>query len=312
VHIQSNIAQQQKMLYLKGKLKQLNHIIGSKKICYLDLPIHSNVGDLLIMQGTLSFFMANGFSSKYYLTVHNYFSQAIQDDDVIVFHGGGNFGDLYRVHQQFREDIVARYSRHKIVILPQTIYFKEEKEFDKTCELLSKHKNLHICVRDHHSFLLAEKMTPNVYLLPDMAHQLYPMQSLNQEVTNTNKSLYIKRTDKESCDENYKIKADAVGDWNNILGRHRYVINFFVRLQLALNYLKLNRYTGRVTSFFWLKYVKYIINNVVVHEIASFDLLYTSRLHGFIFANLLNKDTHLIDNNYGKNKQYFQTWMKSR
>jgi pyruvyl transferase EpsO len=308
VHIQSNITQQEKMLYLKGKLKQLNQIIGSKKICYLDLPMHHNFGDLLIMLGTLDFFKCNNYAANHCCTIFNFFAQAIQHDDVIIFQGGGNFGDLHPAHQIHRENIIVQYPNHKIVILPQTVFFKKEKEFDKTCKVLSKHKNLHICVRDHHSFLLAKNMTPNVYLLPDMAHQLYPMQSPNQEITNTNKTLYIKRTDVESSSDNLSIKADCIVDWYEMLGKSNYLILLNRRLQQISSFLSLNQCTANITSNIWIKYVNNILKINIINKIEEFDLIYTSRLHGFIFANLLNKDVDLIDNSYSKNKQYFNTW----
>lgn len=43
---------------------------------------------------------------------------------VILLHGGGNFGDIYGSSQKFRKDVIELYPDNKIIILPQTIYFK--------------------------------------------------------------------------------------------------------------------------------------------------------------------------------------------
>ncbi|UIF89512.1 polysaccharide pyruvyl transferase family protein (plasmid) [Cupriavidus necator] len=47
----------------------------------------------------------------------------IEGSTTIVFHGGGNLGDLYPLHDNFRKLVIKRYPNNKIVILPQTIHF---------------------------------------------------------------------------------------------------------------------------------------------------------------------------------------------
>jgi pyruvyl transferase EpsO len=302
--------QHKKMLHLKSLLLQLNQIISTKKICYLDLPVYNNVGDLLIMRGTLKFFKLNHFVKTHCLTIFNFFPQAISDDDVIVFQGGGNFGDLHPAHQIFREKIIAQYPQHKIVVLPQTIFFENELTFNKTCALLKQHKNLHICVRDHHSFALAKKMTPNVYLLPDMAHYLYSTSTQHTLQKPLVKTLYINRTDKELADKPYQVTADQTSDWQEILGVRNNIIVLMCRFQQLLYYMGLNKYTADFTTILWLKYAQYI-TEYIVSKIVRFDVIHTSRLHGFILANLLNKQVYLINNSYGKNQHYFQTWFQN-
>lgn len=40
---------------LQEKHEVLKKLIGDKNVVYLDIPIHRNIGDLLIMQGTYEF-----------------------------------------------------------------------------------------------------------------------------------------------------------------------------------------------------------------------------------------------------------------
>jgi pyruvyl transferase EpsO len=302
-----NKAHSERMQQLKQQLQQLNTIIGNKKICYLDIPVHNNVGDLLILKGTMEFFKANNYKVTHFFSCLNFHESAIADDVTIVFHGGGNFGDLYHIHQQHRERIIARFPNHKIVILPQTIYFDLHANYDKACAQLMKHNNLHICVRDQESYLLAKNMTAYVYLIPDMAHYLYPIR-LECNKKSLSKSLYLKRKDIE-----YKLSeeirnVDEVVDWRDVIGKRTYLISFMHYLQKIFGLLQFNSLTSQLTSKIWLTYVDYLLK-YVINKVSQFNYIHSSRMHGYILANLLSIDSHLLDNSYSKNKHYYEAWM---
>ncbi|MGV2516733.1 UNVERIFIED_CONTAM: pyruvyl transferase, partial [Bacillus subtilis] len=72
------------------------------------------------------------------------FVRKLDPNLIVVGQGGGNFGDLYPYYQGFREKIFHTYPNHKIVILPQAIYFQNEDNLKRTAEIFSKHANLHI------------------------------------------------------------------------------------------------------------------------------------------------------------------------
>jgi len=111
------------------------------------------------------------------------------------------------------------------------------------------------------------------------------------------------------ADKSYEVAAEKTSDWQEMLGLHNVIIMLMRRCQQLFYYMGLNKFTADFTTILWLKYVQYI-TDYIVSKVAKFDSIHTSRLHGFILANLLNKEVHLIDNSYGKNKRYFQTWMK--
>ena len=140
---------------------------------YVDLPMHGNVGDLLIMAGTLAFFDSHAIRPRCMATYFNYGTRACPPGGTIAFHGGGNFGDIYGPFQAFRGRIIAGRRDCRIVILPQYIHFASADRLDACIALCRQHTDLHICVRDRESETLAKAMTDHVYLLPDMAHQLW-------------------------------------------------------------------------------------------------------------------------------------------
>ncbi len=141
---------------------------------YLDPPFHGNVGDLLIMVEPCG----SSRSTVCCCALRHVFHYSLawaRRGDVIVLHGGGNFGDIYGPFQAFRERVIAALPDNRIVIMPQSMHFSDPAKFDQCCAILSCHPDLHICVRDLESQRMALCMTRNVYLLPDMAHQLWPM-----------------------------------------------------------------------------------------------------------------------------------------
>lgn len=298
------------MLFLKQQLQNLNAIIDNKKICYLDIPVYGNFGDLLIFKGTLNFLKENDYEVTHCLSVFNFYDAAVTDDVTILLQGGGNIGDLYPLHQQFREHIISKFPNHRIVILPQTIHFGSHEQFDKSSAIFSKHQNLHICVRDTVSYEQAGKFSNKVYLFPDMAHQLYPINISVKKALD--KIFYFRRQDvefKNDIDSTLLARMDEIGDWADLIGsQHQSIINSMNRMQRIFSALMLNKFTADFTSKIWIIYVDFLYGRIT-KKLAKFKGIYSNRLHGYILANLMSIDSYLIDNSYSKNKHYYDTWM---
>ena len=86
-------------------------------------------------------------------------------------------GNLWIHNECVIREIVQNYPNNKIIILPQTVYYTSdelgEKEYRITNEILKKHSNLHIFVRERRSYnFIKQKFeftgNSDVYLVPDM------------------------------------------------------------------------------------------------------------------------------------------------
>lgn len=296
----------QLMIGLKDKHAVILELIDAQPVHYFDIPVHGNVGDLLIMQGTLIFFKKNQVNVKGIFSAYNAHEKNINANDVLVFHGGGNLGDLYEVHQKMREDFVKKYKNNRIIILPQTVYFESDDNYKKTCEIFNEHPDLHLCVRDHKSYALAEKMTKNVYLMPDMAHQLYPLRQTILDVHNK-RILFFSRTDKEATEQATAIKFDTKIDWDELLIKYRAQVQTYRYRQQKYNKKAFNRITSWLTTYMWLKLSQRLVkDSITLFE--SHELIYTNRLHGHILACLLDIENEVLDNSYGKNTSYVDLW----
>lgn len=136
----------------------------------------------------------------------------------ILLSGGGNFGDVWPHYQMFREKIIKTYPNHPIVILPQTIYFKELENLKRCADILNQHPNLTLFARDNVSYSIAmEHFTRcRIFKSPDTAFQLvnhfaHLSPSVIPKQSSDRKILYLSRTDKEKSSDS-AIALQGLGD----------------------------------------------------------------------------------------------------
>lgn len=294
------------MQTLSDMHKDIAVLLTGKRIAYIDIPLHYNVGDLLIYLGTESFFNKNNLNVVYRSEVNKTSLSALKNVDAIVFHGGGNFGDLYTAHQKLREKILSKYSEKLIVCLPQTIHFDSEDRLTASAAIFAKHPNFHFFVRDVKSLELAKRFTEKAKLMPDMAHSLHPLVDVT-EVGPTNampqKILSLVRRDIESVRNATGRNIHKRGfDWDDLITLNEIAI---LRTYQILRMVK-----PELAIKLWHKNTK----DVVFKSYQFFqqhDVVYTDRLHGLILASLLGKPIMMYDNSYGKNFSYYDCWLKN-
>jgi pyruvyl transferase EpsO len=300
------------MLELKRKLSMITDVLPEGSVLhYFDYPVHGNVGDLLIMQGTERFFRDYGMNVQGRYSVYDYQrllrkGHPIPQNHVLVCHGGGNFGDIYERHQKLRDELVEYYTDHRIILMPQTIFFHDVEAEKRTFERYSQHKDVHLFVRDKRSFEIASKYLEQVYLCPDMAHQLYPIRS---EIKPSKKTLHFLRTDVEASHPNSMLtdkKGADVLDWPSLISpmEHR-LIRLFAKLHHSgkLDALGLHGAIQRA----WYSFVDRLVAKSV-RRYSEYEEIVTSRLHGHILSCLMSKENRLLDNMYGKNTGYSDMW----
>lgn len=291
------------MMALAQKHEIISKLIGSSRVSYLDVPVHGNVGDLLIMLGTFNFLRKNGHQIRFASAYHSYKESWLKKDDVILFQGGGNLGDLYAGPQQARERTVAAHKNNRVIILPQTIHFKNQSNYEKCCAIFSQHRDLHVFVRDDNSFALAKKMSPSVYLMPDMAHSLWPLSSSADKFSDD--TLFFLRTDSEAA---LKANARKSTDWPEIVGKRRTSeILFMFRVMKLARLIGVGALTSYWQCRLWEKYAKRLVQESI-DLFSSHRSVYTDRLHGHILSSLLSLQNTIVDNSYGKNHSYVNAW----
>ncbi|MCE7536794.1 polysaccharide pyruvyl transferase family protein [Aliivibrio fischeri] len=290
---------------LKAQHAEIAKLIDGRKVAYIDIPMYFNVGDLLIYKGTEAFFKDYNINVTY-RGGDRIDEKHLNDADVILYQGGGNFGDLYDKHQNIRERIIAKFTNKCVICLPQSIHFEKQAALKKSADIFRKHQDFHFFVRDHESVEVAKEFTNNVYLTPDMAHSLHPLIDKRECVSALDNSrnikiINMKRVDSETSVIDFNLDKKGF-DWLNIITlqdtHYRRLLEIFYKCPIARKKV--------------MNYWEILTNDIVFKSINHFhahDLIYTNRLHGFILSTLLGKQLVLNDNSYGKNHRYFKAFM---
>lgn len=271
----------------------------------LDVPYYNNIGDVLIWEGTRDWLMGLPYKCLRVASKESFDFQNLPKNVIILLMGGGNFGDLYSSHQQFRLRVVNHYPDNRIIILPQTIFYKSWYTLKQDVRIFSQHKHLIICARDNYSYSLLKlfNVSKHLLLLPDMAfcvrNDILIINGLAQNV------LFVKRKDNELALYNYdrileKESCVRVNDWPT----YEADLPEWIKLKHLMTNkdICIEQYAD---TFFRPTLVRNGID-----FLSSYETIFTTRLHAFILAILLGKKVVVFDNIYGKNSDFINTWFK--
>lgn len=281
---------------LGHRLKKTN----GKRIVVFQTPTHSNIGDHAIAEAEFLFISDNfpeyecieinqlvmtSFISKY--------KQLIRESDVLILHGGGNFGDEYMLEENLRRLVVREFPNNKIVVFPQTIYYSEDEkgqaELKKTRELFAKHNRLILTAREQVSYDLMKTFFPSnkVILTPDIVLYLSKKYRFDRQY-----ALEVIRTDQES------VLGDRVKNAIHALLMDN-VERVIVSDMHVENYNKV--YTSEQRSQ---------IVESKFQQFAHAKLAITDRLHGMVFATVTGTPC-IVFSNYNQKVSGTYHWIKN-
>lgn len=264
----------------------------NKKIFLFGTPMHGNLGDHAIAVQEQYFF--EDFFQDYeyfeilmpmYHTQKEIIKDAVTPEDLVVISGGGWMGNLW-IHNEFViREIVQNYPNNKIIILPQTVYYTSdelgEMEYRITNEILKKHSNLHIFVRERKSYnFIKQKFeftgNSDVHFVPDMV-------------------LYGK---------NIITKEKCIGYEN--------VINICIREDCESEQENIDDFYKKIKQNYNIRKVSTVIKSPVVlkkriselqkswETFANAEITITDRLHAMLFSVLNGTPCIVLNNKTGK------------
>lgn len=302
----------------KEKINQLRKLIYSNlnplinnKCLLLDAPYYHNIGDVLIWAGEECFLKNNGISCLYTASYETCTFPKIDTNTTIIFNGGGNLGDIYHEHIEFLIHISKVYPKNRIIVCPQTVFYQDNAILETDFSQLALHNDLYFCARDGHVF----KMVSNFFrektlLVPDMAFCI-DNDILTKYIKPTTKSkLIIARNDVEKSINNRISDHGDISDWPVI--EHSFRDTTFInKLFKKVADSKIPLITN-LSNRIWNNYAP-LFKNMMIKEgvefISPYKEIETTRLHGCILSILLDKNIILCDNSYGKNRNFYNTWL---
>lgn len=306
--------------------KENNHLrqlISGQKCILFDYPTHGNIGDHLIYLGEKEFCKMHEVKILFSFNIENYKIDIINEkykSCVILMHGGGNFGDIWRKHTEARNDIIRNCKGHKIIIMPQTIYYRDLQILQEDSKIINSHPNLTIMLRDKISLDLAQKyFRCDLKLAHDMAFSL-SAETVNNKNVLTREILYVLRRDKEKgleyVTDQYRVN---IIDWSDLISSKVIGIQRNIRVAERIN--------GLYGKFGCKSFIQNKRHNIMDHIIVGFHykksielfkiakckfvkypLIITNRLHAHILATILRIPNILLPNSYYKNASFYEAW----
>jgi exopolysaccharide biosynthesis predicted pyruvyltransferase EpsI len=271
-------------------------LVSDAPFALLDFPDHSNVGDSAIWLGEIEYFRSRlGRRPSYVSRQHDFSARGLDasaPDGTVFIHGGGNFGDIWKHHQAFREMLLTTLKHRKIVQLPQSLQFFSAERRDVTARAIAAHPDFTLLVRDRVSLDLAtEHFDCRVELVPDMAFFI----GLVPAATPSFDVLALLRTDDEKAGlDTSALRSVRVEDW---LDESRAAVRL-AKILGCLGAAAEMRLAGLKEA--QLTAVAQHRVNRGLAQLSSARAIVTDRLHCHILSLLLGRPHAVLDNSYGK------------
>lgn len=284
----------------------------------LDLPYFANVGDVLIWQSVLDLLEELPYKCLYSSSIESYRKPIIGENVVILFMGGGNFGDLWIRHQHFRQRVLMDFPGNPIVQLPQSVCFKDQVFLKKDIDAFAQHGGLvTICLRDKKSYDFINDNYRNVEtrLMPDMVLGFNVKKHVAPKSASLGGKLFVVRNDIEKVESDLEslVPKDAVHrDWPTMESQPIYLLiyTYLQRLICRVDRVLKSHLSQRLADFCFKRIFKKRIIRSGTDFINQYQEVYSTRLHAAILAVLLDKKVVAFDNSYGKINGVYNLWMK--
>ena len=168
--------------YAIGAIKKLLEVdITQKRIWYFCVPTHSNLGDQaqacciekyfrISFSDHIVFKLSNNAFDFYEEKILMILKEKIKETDLIFFQSGYTFTGIHPYENMHRK-IVENFPYNKIVFLPQTVKFKNQKILENVQNFYGKYDNIYFFARDKISYDIYKSIFPehrNVHCFPDI------------------------------------------------------------------------------------------------------------------------------------------------
>lgn len=280
---------------------------------FLDLPYHPNVGDTLIAFAARHFLRNLPYRCLYWSSGYTFDNRTISSETLIIFNGGGNFGDLWKSFTDFRNKVIQTHPNNRFLIFPQSVCYRDKKNLEEDIKVYSHCGNrMTICARDKDSYEFLKKnfVKNSVLLVPDLA--FYTDNIYLKSKYGSGRVLFLKRRDAEFVPSTkYDIipKNAEIHDWPTMERFMRIHWKYLRFIQLRRRIQWYPKVLFHVEDYIWQKCILPYYLRSGIKFVNRYDVIYTTRLHVAILSMLLGKQVYFFDNSYGKNSSLYNTWL---
>lgn len=296
--------------------RQINETVGPllagmRRVALLEFPGHANVGDSAIWRGETRYLhLCHHLRPVFTDEISSYSRDrltAVADLDAILLHGGGNLGDVWPKYLEAKIRLLTDLPHLRVIQLPQTVHFKGPATLDSFRRAVARHKSFTLLVRGQESLEFAQQnFDCETHSCPDMAFWL----DLSRG-TPTHDVVCLLRTDREAKEpwqhwrppdgESIRIVdwLDEPASWT--IGLERFLTGTIAQYPRKLAFLdkSLAGLRDRAAA-------QRVRRGCAL--LSSGKVVVTDRLHGHILCVLMGIPHVLLDNSYGKLRQFFDSW----
>lgn len=281
-------------------------------VALLDFSYHANSGDAAIWLGQKQALRRRKAKIVYcadrYLFSGETMTSRLPRDGVILFRGGGTFGDLWQDHFLFRLKVISEFKNYRIVQLPETLYFEDPENLRNAKKVIGSHPDVVLLFRDRRSFEMGRnEFKARSFLCPDMAFSLGPLRRPCEPVQDV---LWLRRTDKEATTLLHpEAFCDVEGcDWTAArptpLSRAAWFLTFQMRLH--------PRRLAWLSPLIWKTYDRIAQGHLTygLRLLSRARAVMTDRLHGHVLSLIMGIPSVCLSNSYWKLQAFYETWTK--
>jgi exopolysaccharide biosynthesis predicted pyruvyltransferase EpsI len=277
----------------------------------LDFPAYSNVGDSAIWLGERAWLAHRGCPVVYACDQCTYAPEHLAErlgNGVILLSGGGNLGDFWVNHQQFRERVIEDFPQQRIIQLPQTIHFLDDWGIGEARRVFNGHRDFTLLCRDEESLRFAQAEFGGTSLLcPDMAFALDPLPVPGPADTDV---VWLSRTDAEALASSAPVGVDGVKllDWLDEPLTPLHERSESLSRQIESHPADWSIVLEDLVATYDAIARERLVRGCRI--LSQGRAVITDRLHGHVLCLLLGIPHVLLDNNYSKIRRFWQTWTR--
>ena len=270
---------------------------GDEPVYFLiGTPFHTNIGDRAIAHAEIDFIASLGDGRKIIEVPfgENISELDIREQDTIILHGGGNFGDIWPDEENYRQQVAIRHADKKIILMPQTIFFNNKNFLNKSTQVYSECKNLTLMAREEVSYKIMKKnfKQNRVMLFPDIVLSLKTTRSF-MEKERTYALFAIRKDIEKTIPDSYVHRTEDVL-------KYEVGINDFIYSDMHCD----SREAMMNSHQFITEYK--------IDQFRGAKLVVTDRLHGMVFAAITGTPCIVFGSKTQKTKGVYDLLKKTK
>ncbi len=299
-------------------------IPADRPVALVDYPDAANSGDHAIWLGEKKLLADLGVTVAYECSVQTYSRDAMAaklGNGTILMQGGGNFSDRHPLSHEFRIKVLQDFPDNKAILFPQQATFLDNDYLQRSAELIGKHPRVTLFARGlmtEHLFNRYFGSNAAIETAPDMAFMLGPQTRLSEPKYDI---VWLARTDRDGANN----QTEAAARLSSQAAEKFFLPRFpdSVEIHAAIKHRPPTvLLTDWYSLFFENEQARNAYNRLdfdgrsqasltrALYMLSLGRLVITDRLHGHIFCLLLGIPHVFLNNDHGKNWDFYETWTR--